>query len=411
LKVLIVDDEYEKVGQIVELVNSVCGDASVEHVTTALDARKRLRKSQYDLMIVDLNLPASIGDAPTEQAGAELVEIMLHDDLCRIPFAVEFITAKECDFESASTRVAGLGARLNRYGAADADWRICIKGRIRSLAKAKRRNLPRVDVALVTAMRATELEAVLKLPFNWIRYSAPSDNAAYYLGEYRVGGAIFRVVAAAAMRKGMASSAALAARMIAKFRPSLLVMPGICAGMEGKTSFGDVVVADPSWDWGSGKRTVTLDGPAFLLSPHQSSLHPSLSNTAQQLAENRNLLAGISSRWDGPLPAGRLRAHIGPLASGASVLADGETIAEIRRLQNRDLLAVDMEAYAVMDAASYSSDSEEVRAIAIKSVCDFAGGDKGDEWQTYAAYTSAEFVSALLMNEATTSYLEFRRTS
>ncbi len=27
-------------------------------------------------------------------------------------------------------------------------------------------------------------------------------------------------------------------------------MLGICAGVKGKTELGDVIVADPSWDWG-----------------------------------------------------------------------------------------------------------------------------------------------------------------
>ena len=47
-----------------------------------------------------------------------------------------------------------------------------------------------------------------------------------------------------------------------------------------------------------------------------------------------------------------------------------------------------MEAYGVMAAAYYSGPSRP-RAVAIKSVCDFADPAKNNEWQAYAAYTSA----------------------
>ncbi len=57
--------------------------------------------------------------------------------------------------------------------------------------------------------------------------------------------------------------------------------------------------------------------------------------------------------------------------------------------QNRELIAVEMEAYAVMSAVEYSTSS--AKAVIIKSVCDFGTSAKDDRWQKYAAFTSARF--------------------
>ncbi len=50
-----------------------------------------------------------------------------------------------------------------------------------------------------------------------------------------------------------------------------------------------------------------------------------------------------------------------------------------------------------MAAADYARQPAPY-ALAIKSVCDFADAHKGDNWQAYAAYTSAAFFNQLFLN-------------
>jgi len=56
-----------------------------------------------------------------------------------------------------------------------------------------------------------------------------------------------------------------------------------------------------------------------------------------------------------------------------------------------------MEAYAVHRACNDTIDPAPL-FICAKSVCDFATG-KSDEWQHYAAYTSARFIHAFVTTE------------
>jgi nucleoside phosphorylase len=399
MKILIVDDEYDKVGEIVSVAREISKDIEFEHATTAVEARERICNVEYDFLIVDLNLPSVVGDAPSENGGVDFVRMMFHDSRSKIPGAIEFLTGKEDGLEASSQLVDSVGGRLTRYGYGANEWKKIMRGRLEMALKRRARARPKIDVVVVAALRGVELEAVLALPYSWSSVAYPEESVTHYFGSVESDGRVISVVAAAAMRKGMASSAALASRMVAIFRPSVVVMPGICAGMADKTNFGDVVVADPAWDWGSGKRVSDEDGRRFLLSPHQAALHPLLRRVAQDLATDQDTTRRILQGWPDGLPEGKLAVHIGPFASGASVLADGETIDDIKRHQNRDVVAVDMEAYAVMDAVSYSAGSFESRAIAIKSVCDFADGSKGDKWQKYAAFTSAAFMDQMLRDE------------
>jgi nucleoside phosphorylase len=69
-------------------------------------------------------------------------------------------------------------------------------------------------------------------------------------------------------------------------------------------------------------------------------------------------------------------------------LADAEAVNEIKS-QHRDLLGIEMEAYGVYAAAAFAS-RPQPKAIALKSVCDFADADKNDSAQRFAAYMSAQ---------------------
>jgi len=69
-----------------------------------------------------------------------------------------------------------------------------------------------------------------------------------------------KVVAFQQHEMGMPSTAATAMQVIHEFRPRYLAMTGIAAGVEGKTNLGDILIADPSWDYGSGKIVTGEEG-------------------------------------------------------------------------------------------------------------------------------------------------------
>jgi len=174
-------------------------------------------------------------------------------------------------------------------------------------------------------------------------------------------------------------------------------MTGIAAGIEGKVNLGDVLIADPCWDWGCGKQTVRGDASVFLSAPNQIALDPQMRAQLKRIATTRQYLDEIADSWPGAeRPNTKLAAHVGPVATGSMVLEDPAYVATIQS-QHRNTLGIEMEAYGAASAAAISS-TNPPKVLVLKSVCDFADPLKNDKWQTYAAYTSAQFAMKLIQN-------------
>lgn len=86
--------------------------------------------------------------------------------------------------------------------------------------------------------------------------------------------------------------------------------------------------------------------------------------------------------------------EIGPMACGATVVANWEIVEKQIHTQYGDTAALDMESYAVMYAAK-EAPLPKPKALVIKSVCDYANDEKSDQYQKFAAFTSAQFAKLL----------------
>lgn len=394
VRIILVDDQVDKASSIVSPLKERHGNAvEIVHVSNAVDARKRMRQQRFDMALIDVNLPESLGDAPSPDSGFELLDMLKVDNKVILPDEILFVTAQEDLQHEAIAKAASRGASLYFHSAEDNAWIDILVGRVGYvLDRSKRHRTPIVDVAIITALSTPELDAVLKLNFGWAQHMVPGDPTHYYLGKTQVGSRELNLVAACAPRKGMPMSAALSAKVAQIFKPKILAMVGICAGVRGKVNLGDIIVADPTWDWGSGKHVQGTDPlPVFRAAPYQSALRGDIAAIVQAECRDGKLCTAVSAEWNGAVPAGRLALHIGPMASGASVLAHDGAIGPIAD-GHREAIGVEMEAYAVMAAAELCS----ATPLVIKSVCDFADSEKSDGWQTYAAFTSAAFLAQLL---------------
>lgn len=401
MKIILIDDEFEKTQAIIGVLHEMGVDESaVLHRTNAREARSLMRENQFDVAIIDLQLPEILGVAPKPMAGFDFFDMILLDSNTKLPTSVLFITGKE-DLRDVVQQEAELrGCQICFYRNGEEKWKVSLQNKIRYLLEQRKREkstYPHTDIAIITAMRS-ELDAVLSLPYAWkpVRYAGNPVSFHYCLVKAE-DGRTYSIVAAAAFTKGMPSAASLATQVSLLFQPKFLFMLGICAGIRKHTALGDVIIADPTWDWGSGKIAQDSSGNRiFLASPQQIPLKTQISQTCVDLSNDIALKKRISAGWDGEVPQGKLNIHVGPMASGASVLANSSALSDITG-PNRDVIAVEMEAYAVMAAVEYAVSPAPI-SVTIKSVCDFADQEKGDNWQKYASYTSAAFFNQLLQS-------------
>ncbi len=256
----------------------------------------------------------------------------------------------------------------------------------------------RSDIAIVTALKQVELEAVLHLPGSWSDLPIAGDDTVYHVGNFRRANKSLSVVAAAAIGMGMPAAACLSMKVIRHFRPRYLIMAGIAAGVGAKV--GDVLVAAEAWDYGSGKIKTVLgdEAGAFTPAPSYLSLDAAIKERVDFFGLRRKaILDDIRNRWAASPPEHTLSLHLGPVASGAAVV-ENQAVVDSITAHNRKLIGVEMETYGVYLACRLCTQPRPI-AIAAKAVCDLGMPPKTNEHQRYAAFTSANFIYEFALDQ------------
>ena len=185
------------------------------------------------------------------------------------------------------------------------------------------------DLCIVTALAAPEMRAVERI-WSWEAAEPVDDVTFIRKGQFEAKGKTYSVAAAFAPRMGMVASALMSAKLISHLKPRFLVMAGICAGVSGKSDLGDIIVADPNWDWQSGKRVRDKKNSSFSIAPHQLPAPGIVRSRADQLAGNKEVWREVLDKYDGKKSGKPPQMIPGPMASGSAVLADGSVVDEIK---------------------------------------------------------------------------------
>ena len=405
MRVLIVDDVGSKIDRIRTLTLEILEGEQFEIAVaqTANEAVRLLRDGHFDLLILDLNLPMRVGQLPKADAGLEILRAVRERSAIRRPRHIiglsaypELIALHESEFAKETWF-------LLQYRDDSDEWAQLLGRKLLHIVESEhpeQTDLFGKDVAIVTALHAIELESVLALPGRWQTQRFAGDDTVYHTGGFDREPHHLDVVAAACPEMGMPAATALSMKMIERFRPRVLAIVGIAAGVVG--DFGDILIADQSWDYGSGKTARGSNGRSrFMPAPSAIPLSPALKARVQLFNMNSGVLRRIQDAWtQQPQPRSVLRAHIGPVASGASVVEDPSIVKGIHQ-HNRKLIGIEMETYGVFLAAMQCC-APRPKAFSVKSICDFADSNKDDNYQVYAAHTSSNYLYEFALQELTT---------
>lgn len=394
INVLIIEDNIQKLGRLKQAVLS-CGidERHLRHALNSVEAMSAVEELRFDLVLLDVNLPRRLGEKETRGEGLELLRRINRNPSVMQPRYVVGITAFDDVVAEFGEEFADQLWSLIHYSENSDRWQSQVSAKIEYISALRKSDnfsdgrTYGIDVALVCALPDVELAAVKELPCEWQPLRIPHDHTHYITGTIETDEATISIVAAAAPRMGMPASAVLASKMVSTFRPRILGMTGICAGRSSKTSLGDVVVAEPAFDWGSGKIDSHEGMPRFRPSPHQLDLNVDLSAFLVNFFDDPALLASIRSKCSAAPERGDLKVRVAPMASGASVIANSKLFEELLD-GNRDITGLEMEAYGIFVAATGCAKPRPFPLV-MKSVCDFADEDKRDDYQRYAAQTSA----------------------
>lgn len=254
------------------------------------------------------------------------------------------------------------------------------------------------DVAIITALFKTELESVLNLDGSWENKEIENDSTTYKVGVFKKGNISKKIVAVSAPQMGMVASSTLCIKLVKHFRPKYIIMPGIAAGVKGETNFGDILVADLTYDASSGKIiTDNAGNKDFSPNPTPIPLNQDIKEKIRDYESKAEYFFNLKKAWQGNKPDTELKIKIGPLASVPYVIQNSNELSEILKYQ-RKLIGLEMESYGVFYSA-YNGLYPKPIPISIKSVCDFGDKNKADDYQKYAAYTSSHFMYDFILDK------------
>lgn len=399
-KILIVDDKPAKYSKLLEGIDrSINVDRDVVVVGCIRDALNDLQQQHFDVLILDMLLPEVPWGPPLADGGVKLLEHLDQDPELKLPTYIIGITASPDPLEAVDEAFRSKPWVLIRT-ANGAPWEDRLLALIRHAfdsETAQDAAKYETDVCLITALRQPELEALIRTP---IRLGNPAliDSMTYVqTGTLASSNQSLSVVVGCCLRMGSTESALLTAKLINRFRPKIFGLAGICAGFEEKVAYGDVIVADPCWDYTmSSKITTTPDGVKSVANaPDFISLEGDISARFENLSQDRSYLAGLMDRWPGEKPRNAPQIVVGPSATGPAVIADAAVFEEVRAKQHRQTIGLEMEAYGVYCAVRKATRPKPF-VFSAKGVCDYATFLKDDKYQKYAAYTSASVATEFL---------------
>lgn len=410
IKILVVEDNATKAGKISEVLTGLSGisEDNIDFAVDLITAKKALIEIQYDLIVLDIQIPTRFNQSPQKDGGVQLLQALKTSKKYKKPLYIIGLTAYDDAQNDATPAFAKDLWGVIKYDETSDNWKEQITEKVINLLdRESTYHLPvdvsssyKFDLAFVCALTKTELESVLALPGQWKPLILKDDSTQYYTGNFFNGINNISVIAAAAPQMGMTAASVLTMKIINNFRPEYLVMTGIAAGVKDQVGLGDILVADPSWDYGAGKISSKSGNSSFVPDAKQLRIATDIMERFETLSLNRAILDNIHKDFPDKKPDKPLSLFVGPVASGSSVVTDPALVASIIK-HNRKLIGLEMEVYGVYYAAANCTKPRPI-TFAVKSVCDFADTDKNDNYHKYAAYTSSR-----ILYEFVTNYIQY----
>ncbi|KAF5066354.1 5'-methylthioadenosine/S-adenosylhomocysteine nucleosidase [anaerobic digester metagenome] len=407
INILIVEDTRDKLEKVIKLINDEV-DIPTENVlfaSSTKEAKRILRKTSVDLMILDLVLPVDVDDTATPENGINFLDEIYSHPTMHPPIHIVGLTGFSEYREQYADKFTKYLWHLIDYKAEESDWKEKLKEIIFHLIKVRRDFLNPInfkydyDIAIIAALNNPELQQILNLDGKWSTLSVENDATSYHTGYFERGNKKLKVICASAPQMGMVASATLAMKMINTFKPRYIIMTGIAAGYkDDKVDFGDILVADQSYDGTNGK-IVTLDNgeKGFSPNPTPIPLDADIKEKIRCYENKHELLAQIKRGFNGNKPTSELKIKIGPIVSVPYVVQNEDEFVSFKDNQ-RKLIGLEMESFGIFYSACNTVNPKPI-PIVIKSVCDFGDSHKGDNYQIYAAFTSAHFMYEFVLEE------------
>lgn len=371
MRIMIVEDDSRKCDMVVQVIEEVDRNAEITRSGHLANTVQELNRTAFDLIVLDLMLPFSEGGMPVD-ASMELLRL-IGDSESNSHSQIVALTAYEELYNAQEELFARVGVLLVYYEEVDGAWRKTLRSLI-TRAFAHQRS----EFVIICALEEerdgyTKTRAVVG-PYE---LENGLDVRTIQIGQRR--GRLILLP-----REGLITSGVVGAISIERYRPRIVAMSGICAGVRGRAKLGQVLVCGNSWEYQVGKHSAQ----GFLSEPYQTAVPESLRMKLTTICRSEEVFNTMYEEVDGDkiMP---VMPKVANVVSGSAVVAHAGVRGEILR-QHRKIDGLEMEIAALFRAGSLLSPSTMV--IAAKTVVDFADEEKNDEVHQQGCWISARFV-------------------
>lgn len=382
MKILILEDEDEKFGQIQNYVLEVVPYLEIQRVTNWYDYAQAIIKTKFDLILLDLLVPRSAKDSLVEDHHEILVSTT-RDYESKSFSTPAIVLTRHCldqgDFVHDLNKVDINVIPFNDHD----EWKEALK--IKLLAAEPKKKF---EFVIICALDK-EAKAFEHFSDKW---ELPQIISGLVCREVQFGQ--YKGAIVTAQRMGLVAAAVVTTRALERFEPKLICMSGICGGVSGESDIYDLLVTQICHQHDVGK----WGNEGFKSEHYDIQLDVPVQNKLIEICSNPTLQATLLEGLDAgktEIPEGRERVSCNirsdaVTSSGSAVIAqDGR--ASTLTVGQRKLAGFDMEVFSVYEAARHAI--HKPAFFAAKSVVDDGGRNKGDQFHRIGCLLSAKFVA------------------
>ena len=258
INVLFLEDSNVKANNILNVLwkSNLLPSESIHSVSDITQATKCLQSTQYDVFIMDIELPQRFGENAKPEAGYDLLyRIQKKQMRMNPPKHIIAITAYKEVFEEYKKQFKDDAFFLIYYDESTIDWQNSLIKKLQYIVNAENNHKIQVDydydIAIICALSDPEFTFIEELPVKWEKITVPNMTLSFYSTIFQKDDKLLRVIAATTNTMGMVPTTMLATQMIELFRPRYITMTGIAAGIDNEEiSLGDLLIIDISWEIG-----------------------------------------------------------------------------------------------------------------------------------------------------------------
>lgn len=114
MKILIIDDNYEKIQSIAELFK-LNSSVEIDSENNSRSGLAKLKVNKYDIVLVDVIIPAVLGDNPSSDSGLQIIDMIVSNRIYHFPSYLLAITSHKQEYDKYKDILFAKGIELILY--------------------------------------------------------------------------------------------------------------------------------------------------------------------------------------------------------------------------------------------------------------------------------------------------------